>query len=89
MLLTKTKTDPKIAVLGPTNIISSLDTDIVIDLGSLDDLNTIAKNLFSAFRQLDQLEVKEAYIVAIPEIGIGKAIMNRVMKAANYQVIDV
>ncbi|MDD2592530.1 MAG: L-threonylcarbamoyladenylate synthase [Erysipelotrichaceae bacterium] len=88
-LLTKTKTDPKIAVLGPTNIISSLDTDIVIDLGSLDNMNIIAKNLFSAFRQLDQLNIKEAYIVAIPEIGVGKAIMNRIMKAANHQVIDI
>lgn len=66
-----------------------METDIVIDLGSLDNMNIIAKNLFPAFRQLDQLEVKEAYIVAIPEIGIGKAIMNRVIKAANYQIIDI
>ena len=88
-LLALTKTNPNIAVLGPTNIISLLQTGIIIDLGSPDNLDVIAKNLFSAFRQLDQLNVKEAYIVAITEIGLGKAIMNRIMKAANHQVIDV
>ena len=88
-LNTQTQTNPQLAVLGPTHIISSLQTGIVIDLGPLENLDIIAKNLFSAFRQLDQLNVKEAYIVAIPEIGVGKAIMNRIMKAANYQVVDI
>ena len=88
-LLTLTKANPNIAILGPTNIISLLKTGIIIDLGSPDNLDVIAKNLFSAFRQLDQLNVKEAYIVAITEVGLGKAIMNRIMKAANHQVIDV
>ncbi len=82
------KRDPSIAILGPSDIITLLSDGILFDLGPLDDLNKIAFNLFSAFRQLDQLEIKEAYIVAIPKIGLGKAIMNRIMKAANHSVID-
>ncbi len=82
------KRDSSIAILGPSDIITLLSDGILFDLGPLDDLNKIAFNLFSAFRQLDQLEIKEAYIVAIPEIGLGKAIMNRIMKAANHSVIE-
>ena len=82
------KQDLSIAILGPSDIITLLNDGILFDLGPRDDLNKIAFNLFSAFRQLDQLEIKKAYIIAIPETGLGKAIMNRIMKAANHSVID-
>lgn len=78
-----------LVIIGPTEIVSHLKQSSIIDLGSLSDLNTIGKNLFSSFRQLDELHVMRAYIVALSDEGLGKAIMNRVLKAVNHHVIDV
>jgi len=40
-----------------------------------------AKNLFSFFRECDELGVKTIYCEKVPEKGIGVAIMNRLVKA--------
>lgn len=78
-----------LAIIGPTEIVSHLNQSIILDLGSLSDLETIGKNLFASFRKLDDLQIKKAYIVAISNEGLGKAIMNRVLKAVNHHIIDV
>lgn len=41
-----------------------------------------ARNLFSFFRQCDELGIKTIYCEKIPEKGIGTAVMNRLKKAA-------
>lgn len=47
------------------------------------DLNEMAVNLFAVLHQMeDDPEVKQIYFEAIPETGIGKAIMDRAKKAA-------
>ena len=42
-----------------------------------------AKNLFSFFRECDELGIKTIYCEKVPEKGIGAAIMNRLKKAAS------
>jgi len=88
-LQTQTDLDPQLVVLGPSHLVSMLRNGTHIDLGPIEDLSIIGKNLFSAFRRLDQLKVKKALIVAIPEEGLGKAIMNRIKKASNNNIIDL
>lgn len=47
------------------------------------DLNEMAVNLFAVLHQMeDDEQVKQIYFEAIPETGIGKAIMDRARKAA-------
>lgn len=47
------------------------------------DLNEMAVNLFAVLHQMeDDQQVKQIYFEAIPETGIGKAIMDRARKAA-------
>jgi len=41
-----------------------------------------AKNLFSFFRECDEMGIKTIYCEKVPEKGIGAAIMNRLKKAA-------
>ena len=41
-----------------------------------------ARNLFSFFRQCDEMGFKTIYCEKIPEKGIGTAVMNRLKKAA-------
>jgi len=81
-----TRDDSGLVILGPTEIIRELEGNKHLDLGT--DKEAIAQHLFAALRKLDEMEVQRAFIVAIEESGVGKAIMNRVLKAANHEEID-
>lgn len=57
---------------------------------SLDeDMNLAAQKLFANLRQFDKHDVSKIYAEAIPSAGIGIAIMDRMLKAAEGNVIDV
>ena len=58
-------------------------------LGAENNLEEIASNLFEALRSFNDLEVDIILAEAFNEEGIGIAIMNRLNKAAGYDVIDV
>lgn len=58
-------------------------------LGNGRDENEIARNLFDALRQFDSLGVDVIYSEAFDENGLGKAIMNRLLKAAGHRIIEV
>lgn len=47
-----------------------------------------AHSLFALLRELDGLGVEVAYARALPETGVGLAVMNRLKKAASGRVID-
>ena len=54
-----------------------------LSLSEKGDLNEMAVNLFSVLHRMeDDADVLQIYIEAIPEKGIGKAIMDRVRKAS-------
>ncbi|WP_244163266.1 L-threonylcarbamoyladenylate synthase [Paenibacillus pectinilyticus] len=61
--------------------------DLVLACGSLARPETIARELYAALRDFDHKGI--SYIVAegVPESGIGRAIMNRLLKAAGHQRI--
>jgi L-threonylcarbamoyladenylate synthase len=55
----------------------------IMPLSKDGDLNEMAVNLFAVLHQMeDDQQVKQIYFEAVPEIGIGKAIMDRARKAA-------
>lgn len=60
-----------------------------IVLGSLDDLATVAKNLFEALRKCDDLGADLILAEAYEKKGVGVAIMNRLNKAAGFDIINV
>ncbi len=57
--------------------------------GSKADEKTLAKSLFEALRQLDDLKVKEAYVHAPSKSGVGLAVYNRLIRAAGFKVIEL
>jgi L-threonylcarbamoyladenylate synthase len=61
------------------------DADIVKFVGA--DLDTIARNLFKTFREMDEDKVDIIIAESVEESGLGRAIMNRLKKAAGYKVI--
>lgn len=61
----------------------------IMSLGSRDDLETIARNLFSVLRSFDSKNVDIILSEAFEEKGIGIAIMNRLKKSAGFNIIEV
>ncbi len=61
----------------------------VFDLGSINDPETIASNLFIALRTMDDLNITTIYMHTFSKTHIGSAIMNRLLKAAGYKVVKV
>jgi L-threonylcarbamoyladenylate synthase len=58
------------------------DFSVVRSLSETRDLGVAAQRLFSLLREVDQLNVRQIFIEPVPEIGLGKAIMNRIRRAA-------
>lgn len=59
----------------------------VISLGNRDKLETVAANLFWALREFDKRNVDIIIAEAVDYEGIGLAVMNRMKKAAGYNII--
>jgi L-threonylcarbamoyladenylate synthase len=57
--------------------------------GSLADPREAAKSLYSLLREADDKSCSNIYFEAIPKDGIGFAVMNRVYKAAAYNIVKV
>jgi len=61
--------------------------DIVKSMGSSDNLDAIASNLFKILRDFDNTDVDIILTEAVSEVEVGRAIMNRLLKASGYRVI--
>lgn len=62
--------------------------DIILSLGSRERLEEIGANLFKLLRKFDFLGAEKVYSEVFSEEGEGMAIMNRLNKAAGYQMIE-
>jgi L-threonylcarbamoyladenylate synthase len=49
----------------------------------------VAKKLFAALRKLDEKEIDLILIESLPEKGLGLAVMNRLKKAAGFNIEKV
>lgn len=62
---------------------------IIISIGARDDEETIARNLYGILREFDQLKADVIFSESFATAGMGQAIMNRLLKAAGHQVLEV
>ncbi|ABR46566.1 Sua5/YciO/YrdC/YwlC family protein [Alkaliphilus metalliredigens QYMF] len=60
----------------------------VKSMGSRQNPETIANNLFRVLREFDETNVAIILSEAVEEVGIGQAVMNRLMKAAGNEKIN-
>ena len=58
-------------------------------IGSRTDENAIASHLFAILREFDEDGVDAIYSESFESPGLGQAIMNRLLKAAGHQRVDV
>ena len=59
----------------------------VISLG--DSLEQVGSKLFDALREMDKRNIDIVYSEEFPNLGVGQAIMNRLLKSAGYKIINV
>lgn len=79
----------KVGVLATDETRSLFEADKIISVGTESNPLTIASNLFEVLRSFDDAHIDRVYSLAFKEIGIGKAIMNRLEKSAGYHIIEV
>ena len=78
-----------VAILTTDENLNKFNSGKVISLGSENNLNEIAKNLFETLRKCDDLGVQNILCQGFEEKGVGLAIMNRLNKAAGYDILEV
>jgi L-threonylcarbamoyladenylate synthase len=77
----------KVAVLTTEEALDSYSADLVLSVGSRQDLSTVARQIYHSLRVFDQNSIQRIYAESFPEIGLGEAIMNRLRKAAGGKII--
>jgi L-threonylcarbamoyladenylate synthase len=73
-------------LIGSKELIETVAGLTTYNLGSITDINTIASNIFKALRSMDEQDISTIYIEAFEASELGIAIMNRLLKAANYNI---
>lgn len=83
------KKGQKVGVLATEETKDQYKADFVLSAGARSDQKTIGARLFAILRKLDFLGADVIYSEVFEESGEGLAIMNRLMKAAGYDVLEV
>ncbi len=76
-------------VIASDETINNYSSFNALNIGSRENLDLIAKNLFNILRECDKLNIDKIYIESFLEQGVGLAVMNRLKKAAGYKIIKV
>jgi L-threonylcarbamoyladenylate synthase len=77
----------RVGVLTTEENTDCYKADIVLACGVRSELSTVAARLYDVLRSFDTADVDIIYSESFPKEGIGIAIMNRLTKAAGYQVL--
>lgn len=79
----------KVGILATEETKARYHQGIVVSIGARDDEEMIARHLFGSLRQFDEWGVDAILSESFAAAGIGQAIMNRLLKAAGHQVLEV
>ena len=77
----------RVGVLCTDETAQYYDADVVKSLGSRSDLADVARNLFRLLREFDLEKVDMIVAEGFPVKGLGLAVMNRLRKAAGYNIV--
>lgn len=78
----------KTGVLCTEESLQNYHADVVRSLGSREDMRSIALHLYRALREFDTEGVETIYAESFSRDGFGQAVMNRLLKAAGYTIIQ-
>ena len=87
--IVKTRQNKICGVISSTENIEYYKGGIVKDIGSKTKEEQIAHNLYGVFREFDDENVDYIFSESFKTPKMGMAIMNRLLKAAGYNIIKV
>ncbi len=79
----------KTAILCAEETLAEYPAEMAVCLGSRKHQESLAHNLYHCLRAFDEDGIQVVYSEAFREGELGEAIMNRLMKAAGYRIINV
>ena len=88
-IIEKQKKGYKVGVIGTAELIKEYCPCVHKNIGSRSDQAAIARNLYEILREFDAENVDYMYTESFETIGMGQAIMNRLLKAAGHRVVEV
>lgn len=77
-----------IGIIATDETVQYYTNGLVKNIGAREHESTIAKNLYAVLREFDEDNVDEIYSESFALPGIGKAIMNRLEKAAGHSWVS-
>ncbi len=75
-------------VISTTENINKYKSKYKLDVGHKNNLEEISKNIFTTLRKVDEYNVDLVVIEGVPKTGLGLAIMNRLIRACEYNYIE-
>lgn len=66
----------------------NISNDRFINIGTKNNLDQIAQNIYSAIREADKLEAEIILIEGVKKEGLGIAIMNRLLRTCEYNFFE-
>lgn len=82
-----TKQGLRVGIIATNETIDQYTNGVVKSIGTREQENSVAKNLYRILREFDAEDVDVIYSEEFQTEGIGTAIMNRLEKAAGHQII--
>jgi len=79
----------KVGIIGTEENICFYKGNSIKSVGRKDDEVSIAKHLYRILREFDDEGITKIYSESFSTGGMGQAIMNRLLKAAGHQVLEV
>ncbi len=84
----QTRLGYRVGIIATNETSDYYTTGVIKNIGTRNNENSIAKNLYKVLREFDEEDVDYIYSEAFEQEGIGSAIMNRLEKAAGYHTIQ-
>jgi L-threonylcarbamoyladenylate synthase len=78
----------RIGILCSDEIAGSYENGFVKSIGSRHEEAQIAHNLYRVLREFDEQNLDAIYSEMFDTTGVGRAIMNRMLKAAGHRILD-
>lgn len=75
----------RVGVLASEKVLGEISEDVIALGGWQDDLTVLATNLYSSLRRFDEKKADIIFVEKVCEKDIGRAIMNRLSKAAEIK----
>ena len=88
MAYSQARLGKRAGIIATNETLDQYTTGIVKSIGSRDNEQSIAKNLYRVLREFDEEKVDYIYSEAFAMKGIGYAVMNRLEKAAGHQIVQ-